>query len=88
MIDGPLRDVLELVARRPELPPRYMALLLKQDPGELQVRLDVLTGLGFLNAERACCGRENRYSVTVHPCFEDDEVDEGELRSVRVVGAA
>lgn len=61
---GPLRDLVELVARRPLLPPKYMALLLKQDPAALQVRLDVATGLRWLSAERACCGRENRYTIT------------------------
>ncbi len=60
---GPLRDALELVARRPSLPPSYMALVLKQDAGELRVRLDVLVGLGLLSAEVACCGREQRYRV-------------------------
>ncbi len=64
LLDGALRDVLELVERRPLLPPAHMALMLKQDTGELQVRLTAATRLGWLTAERACCGREWRYSVT------------------------
>ncbi len=63
-MSDPLHDLLELIGRRRLLPPSYMALLLKQDLGELQVRLDVAARLGWLAAERACCGREWRYSVT------------------------
>jgi hypothetical protein len=61
---GPLRDALDLVARRPLLPPGYMALLLNQDADELAVRLDAATRLGWLSEEPACCGRQSRYSVT------------------------
>jgi hypothetical protein len=62
-LEAPLRDVVELVRRRPQLPVSYMALLLEQERAALEVRLDVVVGLGLLRAERACCGYESRYTV-------------------------
>lgn len=64
MLEPPLSAALELVARRPMLPLEYMARLLQQDRDELRVRLDVAARLGWLTAEKVCCGREDRYSVT------------------------
>ncbi len=61
---GPLRDMLAFVARRPLLPPRYIALVLDQDPDELAIRLDVAVGLGWLREQPACCGHGSRYAVT------------------------
>lgn len=61
---GALRDALGLVARRPQLAPTYMALLLKQDPDELLLRLQAAAAVGWLAEHRACCGRQSRFTLT------------------------
>lgn len=67
-LPDPLHAALSLVARRPLLPLAHMALMLKQEHAELQIRLDAARRLGWLSTERACCGRENRYAVTEAGC--------------------
>lgn len=62
-LSTPLRAVLAYVERRPQRPVKYMALALAQDIDEMQIRLDVLTRLGLLVEEPACCGRGVRYVV-------------------------
>lgn len=39
-------------------------LMLGQGAGDLTVRLEVATRLGWLEAERTCCGRGWRYRIT------------------------
>lgn len=64
MSDDALIELVGYVAKRPMRPPAYMARVLRQDPDELQIRLDAATRLGWLDAEMACCGRGLRYRVT------------------------
>ncbi len=62
---GPLRDAMTLIAKRPGLPPRYMALMLRQDPDELLARLEAAAHVaGWLTEEPACCGRGSRFAIT------------------------
>ncbi len=63
-LEPEIRAALELVARRPLLPPPHMALMLKQDADDLQVRLTMAERLGWLDEQAACCGRQSRYSLT------------------------
>lgn len=62
--DGPLRDAMTLVARQPQLPLTYMALLLRQDHDELLLRLHAAAAVGWLAEHRACCGQQARFSLT------------------------
>lgn len=63
-VERELRDALELVARRPGLPPTYMALMLHQDHRELTLRLQAAAAVGWLTEQRACCGQQARYAIT------------------------
>ncbi len=54
---------LRLVARAPGMSPALMALHLRQDPRELELRLQAATAVGWLAAEQACCGQGLRFSI-------------------------
>lgn len=63
-VTSELRAALELVARRPRLPVKYMALLLKVDAGELELRLLAAAHAGYIDERVEGCCHGSRFEIT------------------------
>lgn len=84
-MNEPLRQALDLVARRPRLPLPYMAILLKHDPVELELRLLAAANVGWVVEYPGCCQQQSQFEVTeagLRACRD------GELLGPRVQRAA